>query len=246
MTKSEKGVLKAGLPMENCVSTLQMNAESSVLYAGKGRGLLEQIGREGMNEFFAGEIRAYIAECTCEVGRMNCIRKPFTTELVKWQKQFVAFEKSIDPAEKGSPAYEASRILFAYMKKQMNEAENRALQLQKNRHRTEKRIAGRDDLSDEQKSQALQKADSRLLAGQAALQLTAVATDLIPVVTDPEGYIDLLRFWWQELGRNLSDDDLERIFRPMLSYAKKQARKGVRVKSVYVEYREEPKGVRAA
>ena len=228
MTKSEKGVLKAGLPMENCVSTLQMNAESSVLYAGKGRGLLEQIGREGMNEFFAGEIRAYIAECTCEVGRMNCIRKPFTTELVKWQKQFVAFEKSIDPAEKGSPAYEASRILFAYMKKQMNEAENRALQLQKNRNRTEKRIAGRDDLSDEQKSQALQKAD------------------LIPVVTDPEGYIDLLRFWWQELGRNLSDDDLERIFRPMLSYAKKQARKGVRVKSVYVEYREEPKGVRAA
>ncbi len=87
MTKSEKGVLKAGLPMENCVSTLQMNAESSVLYAGKGRGLLEQIGREGMNEFFAGEIRAYIAECTCEVGRMNCIRKPFTTELVKWQKK---------------------------------------------------------------------------------------------------------------------------------------------------------------
>lgn len=165
MTKSEKGVLKAGLPMENCVSTLQMNAESSVLYAGKGRGLLERIGREGMNEFFAGEIRAYIAECTCEVGRMNCIRKPFTTELVKWQKQFVAFEKSIDPAEKGSPAYEASRILLAYMKKQMNEAENRALQLQKNRNRTEKRIAGRDDLSDEQKSQALQKADSRLLAG---------------------------------------------------------------------------------
>ena len=80
MTKSEKGVLKAGLPMENCVSTLQMNAESSVLYAGKGRGLLEQIGREGMNEFFAGEIRAYIAECTCEVGRMtspmNKSRKP--------------------------------------------------------------------------------------------------------------------------------------------------------------------------
>lgn len=74
MTKSEKGVLKAGLPMENCVSTLQMNAESSVLYAGKGRGLLEQIGREGMNEFFAGEIRAYIAECACEVGRMNCIQ----------------------------------------------------------------------------------------------------------------------------------------------------------------------------
>ena len=65
-------------------------------------------------------------------------------------------------------------------------------------------------------------------------------------MTEPDGYIDLLRFWWQELGRNLSDDDLERIFRPMLSYAKKQARKGVKVESVYVEYREAPKGSQAA
>ena len=65
-------------------------------------------------------------------------------------------------------------------------------------------------------------------------------------MTEPDGYIDLLRFWWQELGRNLSDDDLERIFRPMLSYARKQARKGVVVESVYVEYREVPKGSQAA
>ena len=100
MTKSEKGVFKSRPTYGKLRIDSPMNAESSVLYAGKGRGLLEQIGREGMNEFFAGEIRAYIAECTCEVGRMNCIRKPFTTELVKWQKQFVAFEKSIDPAEK--------------------------------------------------------------------------------------------------------------------------------------------------
>ena len=76
--------------------------------------------------------------------------------------------------------------------------------------------------------------------------MNEIATELVPVVTEPDGYIDLLRFWWQELGRNLPDSDLERIFRPMLSYARKQARKGVVVESVYVEYREEPKGVRAA
>lgn len=234
-------VLRANLPMENCVLTLQTNAESNVLYTGKGRQLLERIGREGMNEVLADEIRTYISECTCEIRRMNSNRKPFTAKLTELQKQFVNLEKGIDPAEKGSPAYEAAALLRAYLKRQMDAAAARVLQLQKNRERTGKRISGRDDLSEDEKEQALQKADSRLLTGQAALRLDTVAADLIPVVTEPEGYIDLLRFWWQELGRNLSDDDLERIFRPMLSYAKKQARKGVKVDSVYVSYLPEPK-----
>lgn len=110
-----------------------------------------------------------------------------------------------------------------------------------NFQRTEKRVAGRDDLDEAQKAVALSRAGSRLQAGCATLRMNAIATELEPVVTEPEGYIDLLRFWWQELGRNLSDDDLERIFRPMLSYAKKQARKGVKVDSVYVSYLPEPK-----
>lgn len=241
MKKVKNYVSRADLPMENCVLTLQTNAESNVLYAGKGRQLLERIGREGMNDLFADNIKTYISECTCEVRRMNSLRKPFTTKLTELQKQFVALEKGIDPAEKGSPAYEASRMLLSYLKRQMDAADARALQLQKNRERTGKRIAGRDDLSEEEKEQALLKADSRLLTKQATLRLDAVETDLIPVVTEPEGYIDLLRFWWQELGHNLPDGDLERIFRPMLSYAKKQARKGVKVDSVYVSYLPEPK-----
>lgn len=241
MKSKENYVSRAELPMKDCVLTLQSNAKSNVLYAGKGHQLLERIGREGMNEAFANEIKSYISECTCEVKQMNSIRKPFTAKLTELQKQFVTLEKGIDPTEKGSPAYEAANMLRAYLKKQMNEANARAFQLQKNRDRTGKRIAGRDDLTEEEKALALQKADSRLLAGQASLRLDEVAADLVPVVTEPEGYIDLLRFWWQELGRNLSDDDLERIFRPMLSYAKKQARKGVKVNSVYVAYLPEPK-----
>ena len=148
--------------MKDCVLTLQSNAKINVLYAEKGRELLERIGREGMNEAFADEIRSYISECTCKVGLMNSIRKPFTAKLTEWQKQFVTLEKGIDPAEKGSPAYEAANMLRAYLKKQMNEANARAFQLQKNRDRTGKRIAGRDDLTEEEKAQALQKADSRL------------------------------------------------------------------------------------
>ena len=56
--------------------------------------------------------------------------------------------------------------------------------------------------------------------------MNEIATELVPVVTEPDGYIDLLRFWWQEFGRNPPDSDLERIFRPMLSYAKNRRAKG--------------------
>lgn len=106
-------VSRAELPMKDCITTLQSNAKINVLYARKGRGLLERIGREGMKEAFADEIKSYISECTCEVRQMNSIRKPFTAKLTELQKQFVTLEKGIDPSEKGSPAYEAANMLRA-------------------------------------------------------------------------------------------------------------------------------------
>ena len=49
MKPKENYVSRAELPMKDCVLTLQSNAKINVLYAEKGRGLLERIGREGMN-----------------------------------------------------------------------------------------------------------------------------------------------------------------------------------------------------
>lgn len=118
--------------------------------------------------------------------------------------------------------------------------------MQANYQRTEKRIATREDLDDAQKQAALQRAESRLLDGRVALKMSEIATEKAPVVTEPEGYIVLLRFWWQEVGSNLPDSDLERIFRPMISYAKKQARKGVIIESEYIDYQDVPKGTQVA
>ena len=177
---------------------------------------------------------------------MNCDRKPFAQQLTEVQKQFVSQENNIDPTKNGTPANVLTAMLNSWLMKQKRDAEEAELRLQANFQRTEKRIAGRDDLDEAQKAVILERAEGRLQSGRVSLKMNEIATELVPVVTEPDGYIDLLRFWWQELGRNLPDSDLERIFRPMLSYARKQARKGVVVESVYVEYREEPKGVRAA
>lgn len=241
-TKNNKiANLLPSLSTENCVLTLEANAKVSVAVVAYGKQLVKRIDQTGMEEMMAKECTAYLTSCNNEVKRLNSVRKPFTTALTEIQKKFVKIEKDIDPNVPGSPAYEVAGRLKDYKRKQWAEEQKAAQRLEKNRCATEKRILGRDDLTDEQKKAVLSRADERLRKGQAELAVGRVETDMIPVVTAPDGYIDLLRPWWEEVGRNLPESDLERIFHPITAYAKKQARKGVFVESSHVSYVAEPK-----
>lgn len=236
-----KANLLPNLSTENCVLTLESNAKISVAVAATGTRLIEKIKKEGMNEATADESMAYIAACNSEVKRLNITRKPFTSVLTEIQKKFVKVEKDIDPSASGSPAFNLSALLSTFRIKQMEKNEETASRLMKNRQATEKRILRRDDLTEEQKKAAIAKADDRLLKGQTTLSLAQVDADRIPVVTSAEGYIALLRLWWEEVGRFLPDSDLERIFHPMISYAKKKAQKGIFIEDAGVSYLAQPK-----
>lgn len=233
--------LLPNLSTENCVLTLEANAKISVAVAATGKHLVKRIVSEGMDEAAAASCSDYIAACSGEVKRLNIGRKPFTTMLTEIQKKFVKIEKDIDPNVPGSPAYEIAGLLKNYKLKQLEEAEEAARRLEKNRLLTEKRVLGRGDLTDGQKEAALKRANERLQKGQAELAIGQIETDLIPIVTAPDGYIDLLRHWWEEVGRHLPESDLGRIFHPMISYAKKQARKGILIDSDNISYVAEPK-----
>ena len=233
--------LLPNLSTENCVLTLEANAKISVAVAATGKHLVKRIVSEGMDEAAAASCSDYITACNGEVKRLNIGRKPFTTMLTEIQKKFVKIEKDIDPNVPGSPAYEIAGLLKNYKLKQLEEAEEAARRLEKNRLLTEKRVLGRGDLTDGQKEAALKRANERLQKGQAELAIGHIETDLIPIVTAPDGYIDLLRPWWEEVGRHLPESDLGRIFHPMISYAKKQARKGILVDSDNISYVVEPK-----
>lgn len=233
--------LLPNLSTENCVLTLEANAKVSVAVAAYGKCLVGKIGKEGMDETLAKECINYVSSCNNEMKRLNISRKPFTTMLTEIQKKFVKIEKDIDPNAPGSPAYEVAGLLKDYKRNQLAKEQEAACRLEKNRQATEKRVLGRGDLTEEQKKAALARADERLQKGQAELAIGQIETELIPLVTAPDGYIDLLRPWWEEIGRNLPESDLQRIFQPMVSYAKKQARKGVLVDSANVSYTAEPK-----
>ena len=239
--------LLPNLSTENCDLTLEANAKISVAVATTGKHLVKRIVSEGMDEAAAASCSDYIAACSGEVKRLNIGRKPFTTMLTEIQKKFVKIEKDIDPNVPGSPAYEIAGLLKNYKLKRLEEEQEATTQmeaarrLEKNRLLTEKRVLGRGDLTDGQKEAALKRADERLQKGQAELAIGQIETDLIPIVTAPDGYIDLLRPWWEEVGCHLPESDLGRIFHPMISYAKKQARKGILVDSDNISYVAEPK-----
>jgi len=240
LTKSELRPALAIISVENGSELLKTNAQSSVNYQNLGTELIGRIRRDGMDEMLVLEARGYVTQCTSGVQQMHALRKPFTSKLTEIQRQFVALEKEIDPSAEGSPAFEVAGLLRDFLRQQTLEAEATGQRIEINHERTEKRINARIDLSDTEKQQAMHRADNRLIAARVKLKLSEIPVHYIPFVTEPDGYIALFRYWWTEIGHSLPDSDLQRIFRPMLSFARKQARKGIRVDNECVEYRAEP------
>ena len=177
---------------------------------------------------------------------MHEMRRPFTEILADLQKRFVSLENAIDPRKPGTPAHTCGQYLDSFLRKQMDEALKQRERLEKNLRQTKRRIEGRQDLSEEEKRTALERADKRRLLGERDLSLREIDSELIPEPLSPEGYMVLLAFWWENRGKGMPDDELRKTFHPILMYAKAQARKGILVDSPHVSYLAEPKRKKTA
>ena len=237
MGKNKSVVLK--LDINSFETVLNENAEKSVATKTAGEKLFVQAETFGVNENLAEEIRAYISECSSTVRMMHENRRPFTDALTKLQKQLVSLENAIDPKKTDSPAYNCNVVLKQYLRSVAEKARAEAARLQKNYEMSQKRISKITD--EKKKAEAYNRAAERRTSGLASLQLNSVEMELIPEALTVDGYVELFKFWWENVGKGLPDADLRRIMHPMLMFAKQQARKGVRIDSPSVEYKEEPK-----
>ena len=237
MGKNKSITLK--IDINSFETVLNENAGKSVATKTTGEKLFAQAETYGMNENLAEEIRTYIAECSGAVRTMHEKRRPFTDALTKLQKQLVSLENAIDPKKTDSPAYNCNVVLKQYLRSVAEKARAEAARLQKNYEMSQKRIGKITD--EKKKAEAYNRAVERRTSGLASLQLNAVEMELIPEVMTVDGYVELFKFWWENVGKGLPDADLRRIMQPMLMFAKQQARKGVRIDSPCVEYKEEPK-----
>ena len=231
---------KVALSMDKASVVLGLNQTESLSLVNEGKSLLRKADGNGMDDSCLVQLQDYIERCNSAKAKMNSRRKPFTTALIRLQKQFVVEENAIDPIQAGSPAAEARTHIRAWQQAWRDapaEAERRLL---KNRDNYEHRLARRDDLTGEEREAALKRADARLVSGQRALKADAVRTEPVPVVTSADGYLEAFKFWWEGIGKGLPAADLERYLHPMLSFARKQARKGVFITGSGIIYKAVP------
>lgn len=226
------------LDVKKCQAVLTTNTERSVSMQTAGNDLIRLAETAGIDEAVAEALRHYIADCNSEVKQLHENRRAFTDFLASLQKRFTSLENAIDPKKAESPAYRCGEILRNHLAKKAEEARREAERLQRNFEMSERRVAKMTDA--EKRAEAASRATARRTAGLARLQSEAVEMELIPEAVEIDGYIEILKFWWENKGKALGDDELRRVFHPMLMYAKQQARKGVRIDAPGVVYREIP------
>lgn len=228
------------LSMDKASQALDLNRTESLRLLNEGKSLLGETDGKGKDDGRFVRLQDYIDRCNNAKAEMNTRRKPFTTALTRLQKQFVAEENAIDPALAGSPAAEAKLCIRAWQQAKMDAAAEAERRLLKNRDSYGRRLARREDLTGDEREAALQRADTRLLYGQKALKADAVRTETVPVVTSADGYLEAFKFWWESVGKGLPAVDLDHYLHPMLSFARKQARKGVFIAGNGIIYKTVP------
>lgn len=123
---------KVALSMDKASVVLGLNQTESLSLVNEGKSLLRKADGNGMDDSCLVQLQDYIERCNSAKAKMNSRRKPFTTALIRLQKQFVVEENAIDPIQAGSPAAEARTHIRAWQQARMDaaaEAERRLLKI---------------------------------------------------------------------------------------------------------------------
>lgn len=226
--------------LSNCERVLTNNTEKSLCLKNFGDDLLRQIKRDEWSEKTLSKIRDYLDNCYASVNAMRESRRPITGRLGEIHKRFVAQENAIDPDKPGTPAYECKRALAERLRQQDERAATERERNERARLRANERIERDNGLTDEARAEAIGRNNLRYAKRARKIDDSTPEIELVPRPTTRDGYVELFKFWWQEVGQGLTEAKLERIFHPMLMFAKRQARKNILIDSELVAYGRQP------
>lgn len=222
------------IAMNDFTAALNSNAVISQNFINRGRDLIALAERENMNECLSEEMSDYISQCKSQVKMMHEKRRPYTDRLIEMQKLFVSLENKIDPTKLESPASKCLEFQKAYRSELLRKEQEERKRIERNYQQAQRRLMKRKDLSDKQKEEALLRSRKRYDDSERMIDLTAVETETETKILAVEGYLEIIKFWWEGQGKYLSFEELEKILHPMIMFVKKQNRKGVRIKSEFI------------
>ena len=226
--------------LANCERILTNNTDKSLCLKNFGEDLLRQVRKDDWSEKTTLKIREYLDNCYTSVNTMRECRRPFTSRLGEIHKRFVAQENAIDPDKPGTPAFVCKQILAERLRLEDERIADERSRNERARLRANERIERDGKLTDEARAEAIERNNLRYAKRARKIDDSTPEIELVPRPTTREGYVELFKFWWQEVGQGLTEAELERVFHPMLMFAKRQARKNILIDNELVAYDRQP------
>ena len=150
---------------------------------------------------------------------------------------YVNGQKSDKP---GTPAFVCKQILAERLRLEDERIADERSRNERARLRANERIERDGKLTDEARAEAIERNNLRYAKRARKIDDATPEIELVPRPTTREGYVELFKFWWQEVGQGLTEAELERVFHPMLMFAKRQARKNILIDNELVAYDRQP------
>ena len=93
-------------------------------------------------------------------------------------------------------------------------------------------------MNEEEKNAAMKELSDEMINKQLMLQKLSISTKRVPEVLHKEGYLEMINYWWNQIGLSLSNEELQRALSTMITYAAKEAKNGRYINSQNIRYRE--------
>jgi hypothetical protein len=236
----ELAVLKNTTTLRHCSEVFEKNQLQSQLKLNEGNALVKTIGEMGMDSDRCSASKIYIKECAALRDEMYGHRSDITRLLTAVQRRFTSLENAINPTMEESPAFILTKSVGDFEFQRIMKAREREKQLLYENEKAQNDILNNNELTEEQKNDALSRLKNKLISNQLELKKITLKTKWEPQVIDKCGYLEIMNYWWNECGQHMTEKDLDKALYTMLMFARKQAAKGLFIKSEFVDYKEIP------
>jgi len=234
----EIALLEKGSTLQRCSEALVLNKKSSQTLVNEGNELVSEITLKGMNEASWQRSKDYLKRCKLTRESMNCRRKEYTRLLDGAKSNFIALENQINPLTSGSTAAIINQYKEGFEMDLLKMIRAQEQLLMKRSEKVKKSILKNKKMNEEEKNAAMKELSDEMINKQLMLQKLSISTKRVPEVLHKEGYLEMINYWWNQIGLSLSNEELQRALSTMITYAAKEAKNGRYINSQNIRYRE--------
>lgn len=237
-TAEEIVLLEKGSTLQRCSEALVLNKKASQTLVNEGNEIVNEITLKGMDEAIWHRSKEYLKRCKLTREEMNCRRKEYTRLMDGAKSNFITLENLINPLTVGSAAAMINQYKEQFEKDLLKKIRAQEELLMKRSEKAKKSILRSKKMNEEEKEEAMKVLSDETINKQLMLQKLSISTKFVPEVLHKEGYLEIINYWWKQVGMSLSNEELQRALSTMITFTVREAKNGRYINSRNIRYKE--------